>query len=422
LISRRKIRNPLPTRASLSFQFTFLRGASHAKELVERAIQLDYKALAITDECSLAGVVRASRLQEHQTQTDHRVNSSSTMTCASYCFPLTGSYGNLSELITAAGEAPERRISSLHALTSARTGTLSRLWLPPAEPQPKTPVGLRSVPRPHMDRLELLAARRTGTGSKPCSAWAWQTGLPLTACGDVHMHVRSRRALQDTLSAIRLGVPWPRSAARCCRAASATAPARDAGAHLSTGNCSQKRCASRAVQFFLEELRYEYPKKSFRKTRHRAAPAGTDRSRSGETLPRRRSGTVRTQAEKELELIAELRYEPFSDRSRRRQYARNSRFSARGRLGRQFGVCYALGITEVDPSRTRLCLGDSSPRSATNRPDIDVDFEHERREEVIQYVYGVWPASRALAATVISYRTRSAFRDVGKALGLDLAS
>ena len=182
---------------------------------------------------------------------------------------------------------------------------------------------------------------------------------------------------------------------------------------------------SALCRFSLDELRYEYPQEIVPEGQ---TPTQYLRALSEEGLRLRYPGgipdKVRQQVEEELALIAELRYEAFfltvHDIVR---YARERRILCQGRgSAANSAVCYALGITEVDPSRTRLLFGRFLSRERNEAPDIDVDFEHQRREEVIQYLYRKYGRERAaLAATVICYRTRSAFRDVGKALGLDAA-
>jgi error-prone DNA polymerase len=410
--------------------FTFLRGASHAKELVERAIQLDYKALAITDECSLAGVVRAYAAARN-TKLKLIIGAEFKLD-DDLCFVLLSTdregYGNLSELITrgrrSAGKG-EYRLSRAD-LGSGLEHCLA-LWLPPAEPQPKDACWLAErFPGRTWIAVELLARGGDWDRLETLQRLGRQTGLPLTACGDVHMHVRSRRALQDTLTAIRLGVP-------VAQAGRALLPSGER--HLRRRETLERiyprellaetlRIAG-LCNFSLEELRYEYPEEIVPENK---TPAQHLRELTEAGLEKRYPGgvpgTVRTQAEKELELIAELRYEPFfltvHDVVK---YARQQQILCQGRgSAANSAVCYALGITEVDPSRTRLLFGRFLSKERNEPPDIDVDFEHERREEVIQYVYRKYGRHRAaLAATVISYRTRSAFRDVGKALGLDLA-
>jgi error-prone DNA polymerase len=177
--------------------------------------------------------------------------------------------------------------------------------------------------------------------------------------------------------------------------------------------------------FNLDELRYEYPEE--------IVPAGATPTSHLRALTMRGCArrwpagappAVRENIEHELRLIAELRFEPFfltvHDVV---QYARSQGILCQGRgSAANSAVCYCLGVTEVDPSRMAMLFERFISKERNEPPDIDVDFEHERREEVIQYIYGKYGRERAaLAATVICYRPRSALRDVGKALGLDLA-
>jgi len=248
-------------------------------------------------------------------------------------------------------------------------------------------------------------------------------GLPLAAAGDVHMHVRARRRLQDTLTAIRLGVPLS-------RAGHALFPngerhlrprPRLARIHPPKLLAESVRIAERC-RFSLEELRYAYPEELVPPGH---TPASWLRHLTREGMARRWPGggpmKVRRLVARELALIAELKYEPFfltvHDVVR---FARERGILCQGRgSAANSAVCYSLGITEVDPARMEVLFERFLSRERGEPPDIDVDFEHERREEVIQHIYGKYGRDRAaLAATVITYRPRSAVRDVGKALGL----
>jgi error-prone DNA polymerase len=250
--------------------------------------------------------------------------------------------------------------------------------------------------------------------------------LPRVAAGDVHMHRRSRRALQDVLTAIRLGRPLQAAGyavfpngERCLRPLQRLRELYPAPLLAQTLEIAE-RCT-----FKLDELRYEYPEE--------IVPAGatpTSHLRAltmrgcAERWPAGVPDAVRDNIEHELRLIAELKFEPFfltvHDVV---QYARSQGILCQGRgSAANSTVCYCLGITEVDPSRMAMLFERFISKERNEPPDIDVDFEHERREEVIQYIYGKYGRERAaLAATVICYRPRSALRDVGKALGLDLA-
>ena len=177
--------------------------------------------------------------------------------------------------------------------------------------------------------------------------------------------------------------------------------------------------------FKLDELRYEYPEEIVPEG---ATPAGHLRALTERGMRRRWPAgvpdAVRSSVEHELRLIAELRFEPFfltvHDVV---EFARSRGILCQGRgSAANSAVCYCLGITEVDPSRMAMLFERFISKERNEPPDIDVDFEHERREEVIQYIYSKYGRERAaLAATVICYRPRSALRDVGKALGFDTA-
>jgi error-prone DNA polymerase len=410
--------------------FTFLRGASHAEELMQRALRLGYSALAITDECSLAGIVRA-----HVAAKEHGIKlivGAEFQLDDGLRFVLLAQnregYANLSELIThGRRHAPKGE----YCLSREDLGTgldfCLALWLPPAAPRIEDAHWLAEhFPGRAWIAVELLARGGDWDRLETLRDLAAQTGLPCVACGDVHMHARSRRALQDTLTAIRLGVPvsgagyalHPSGERHLRRRETLERiyprPLLDETLHIA-GLCD----------FSLEELRYEYPEE--------IVPAGSTpaqhlRQLTEAGLKNRYPGaipdSVHNQADEELGLIAELRYEPFfltvHDIVK---YARAQNILCQGRgSAANSVVCYALGITEVDPAHTRLLFGRFLSKERNEPPDIDVDFEHSRREEVIQYIYRKYGRDRAaLAATVVSYRTRSAFRDVGKALGLDAA-
>ncbi len=410
--------------------FSFLRGASHAQELVETAIRRGYKALAITDECSLAGVVRAHAAAKKHKDIFKLIIGAEFRLEDGLRFVLLATnregYGNLSELITQGRRnAPkgEYRLSRSH-LESGAPHCLA-LWLPPARPQAEDALWLaQCFPARLWIAVELLARGGDRERLAELRELGRQTELPCAASGDVHMHARGRRALQDTLTAIRLGVPVAK-----------------AGLALQASGERHLRPVARLEKiyppelldetmriaglcdFSLDELKYEYPEEIVPdgKTAPQYLAELTEAGlnwRYPEGVPQ----IVRESAGKELALIAELRYEAFFltvyDIV---QYARGQEILCQGRgSAANSVVCFALGITSVDPSHTRLLFGRFLSKERNEPPDIDVDFEHERREEVIQYIYGKYGRHRtALAATVICYRTRSAFRDVGKALGLD---
>ncbi|WP_408022365.1 error-prone DNA polymerase [Spiribacter insolitus] len=408
--------------------FSFLRGASHPEELIRRADELGYEALAITDECSLAGVVRA-----HAAARERRIQL------------IVGSELRLTDGLHLILLAPDRyaygRLSALIALGRSQAGKghyrLEREDLQDGIPgclallitEPGTDEGdIEWLRRTFPQRSWLTAqTRRDGRDSERldhCQVLAHRYHLPAVASGGVLMHRRGRRALQDTLTAIRHGQPvgtlgdaLARNGERHLR------PRRRLGRDYPAAMLAETVAIAARCRFSLDELRYEYPEELVPAAhtptswlRH-LVEAGAGR-RWPEGVPER----IRQSIEHELQIIQDLAYEPYFltvhdivDFARRQGILCQGRGSAANS-----SVCYCLGITAVDPARSSLLFERFISRERNEPPDIDVDFEHDRREEVIQYVYRKYGRHRAaLAATVISYRPRSALRDVGKALGLD---
>jgi error-prone DNA polymerase len=250
------------------------------------------------------------------------------------------------------------------------------------------------------------------------------TGVPLVAAGAVLMHVRSRKPLQDVITAVRQGQP----VSSC-------------GFALQPNAENHLRPRERLVQiyppellvntltvaarctFSLDELRYQYPMEAVLPGQ---TPAQTLRQFTDEGASRRYPGgmpqAVHAQVAHELALISELNYEMyFLTVHDIVAFARRQGILCQGRgSAANSAVCYCLGITEVDPARSRVLFERFISRERNEPPDIDVDFEHQRREEVIQYIYAKYGRDRAaLTAVVTSYRPRSALRDVGRALGID---
>jgi error-prone DNA polymerase len=410
--------------------FTFLRGASHPEELVARAYELGYAALALTDECSLAGMVRA-----HVAAKDcglHLIVGSEFQLEDGTRLVLYANdrerYGDLSRLITRGRRAASK---GSYRLTRADVSEVAArcpvLWLPGEEPDIEAAHWLARVfPGRAWIAVELLCRAGDRKRLQGLSDIGRATGLALLAAGDVHMHVRARRSLQDTLAAIRLHTTV--QAAGHELAANGERHLRTPGAlaRLYPAELLNEtlRFAARC-QFSLDELRYEYPREL---VPDGETPAAYLRRLTEEGMhlrwPHGEPDRVRKMVEHELTLIAELQYEPyFLTVYDIVAFARSRNILCQGRgSAANSAVCYCLGITEVDPARMEMLFERFVSRERNEPPDIDVDFEHERREEVIQYLYNKYGRHRAaLAATVITYRPRSAVRDVGKALGLDLA-
>ena len=414
--------------------FTFLRGASHPEELVKRAAELGYSALAITDECSLAGIVRAHVAAKERglpliVGTEIQLEDGPKLVLLATD---REAYGNLSELITTGRRRGKKGSYGLTRadLDQGLAGCLALLLPPHPGPLPQGGEGdvrwlAERFPGCAWIAVELLCGPNDRARLEELRALGTASGLPLVAAGDVHMHVRSRRRVQDTLTAIRLRVPVDRcghalypNAERHLRLRLRLANLYPAELLAETLNVAE-RCT-----FSLDSLCYEYPEELIPEGE---TPASHLRKLTDEGLRRRfPQGTpehVKRLVEQELALIAELRYEPyFLTVYDVVKFARERNILCQGRgSAANSAVCYALRITEVDPTRMNLLFERFVSRERNEPPDIDVDFEHQRREEVIQYLYGKYGRHRAaLAATVICYRPKSVLRDVGRALGLDL--
>ena len=410
--------------------FTFLRGASHPEELVARAAQLGYHALAITDECSLAGVVRA-----HMEAKQHKLY---LIIGSEFCLDDglrlvllatdRQSYGRLSSLITLARRNAGKgdyQLSRQHLADYRPDGCLA-LWLPGNTMDADELNWLAAhFPNRTWIALEHLLSGDDHHRLQQLQSIGAAHQIPLCASGGVYMHSRSRRALQDTLTAIRLGTPLRELGDRLQPNGERHLRSLDQLARLyPPALLTETVYIASCCQFSLDELRYEYP--------HELVPEGYTADQwlkqlVEEGMQRRWSqgapDNVRQSVAHELALVKELHYEPYFltvyDIVR---FARSQGILCQGRgSAANSTICYCLGITEVDPSRMELLFERFISKERNEPPDIDVDFEHERREEVIQYIYQKYGRDRAaLAATVITYRPRSAIRDVGKALGLSL--
>ena len=420
--------------------FSFLRGASHPEELVERAEALGYAALAVTDECSVSGAVRAHIAAKSAELplvigTEARLDDGVKLVLFATD---RASYGNLSQLITRGRRKAEKGSYALcRDDVAAFADGLLALWVPTDPPRladsgDDPALGTARwvadlFPRRAWIAVELLARAGDRTKLEQCAALSLASGLPQVAAGDVHMHVRARRTLQDTLTAIRLRKPI----AECGHALHPNGERHlRSRARLATiyphALLAETVAIAERCRFSLDELRYEYPEEIVPAGQ---TPASYLRQLTDQGLARRYGkvgcpAEVRELVEHELKLIAELRYEPyFLTVHDIVAFARSRDILCQGRgSAANSAVCYALGITEVDPSRMSMLFERFLSKERNEPPDIDVDFEHQRREEVMQYVYAKYGRNRAaLAATLITYRPKSAVRDVGRALGLEPA-
>ncbi|MBW8847938.1 MAG: error-prone DNA polymerase, partial [Burkholderiales bacterium] len=443
--------------------FSFLRGASEPSELVERAYTLGYEALAITDECSLAGIVRAHAQLRRTREAAEDAARKAAQEAGTEPLPvpplpklLIGSeflvrddagtprfklvliaqnlngYGNLSQFITqlrraspVKGEytlywrqiAPEKLSDCLALLVLPREASDAEL-LPPAHWLLQHFTGRAWI------AVELLREASDAQWLQRLQQLSEDTALPLVAAGDVHFHVRSRKALQDVMTATRLG----RTVAECGFDLQPNAER-----HLRSRQRIAQICpvelmaetlqvAARCT-FRLDEISYQYPSEVVpagftprQHLRNLTYAGASKRWPQPQGVPEK----FRRRIEDELALIEDLGYEHyFLTVADIVQFARSIGILCQGRgSAANSVVCYCLHVTSVDPDRSTLLFERFISRERNEPPDIDVDFEHERREEVIQYLYGKYGRDRAaLTAVVICYRPKSAIRDVGKALG-----
>lgn len=412
--------------------FSFLRGASHPEELVKHAKILGYRALALSDECSLAGVARA-HLAAREAMLDLIIGSEFRLDDGLQLVLLAtdrNSYGDLSALISQARRRAGKGNYRIQRDDLAQVRDCLLIWTNAYTCNRDLIACAGKWLQQHFAGHAWLGVHRRLDGHdgqrwRQLQQLTQQFGLPLVACGGAQMHRRTRRTLHDTLTAIRLGVPVDAAGAALQANAEHYLRSRARLARLYPRDLLDEtlRIAERC-RFSLDELRYEYPQEitppglSPREYLRQLTEAG-QRQRWPNGVP----DTVRTRLEHELALIAELQYEPYFltvyDIVR---FARSRNILCQGRgSAANSAVCYCLGITEVDPARIDTLFERFISRQRNEPPDIDVDFEHQRREEVIQYIYTKYGRERAaLAATVISYRPKSALRDVGKALGLSL--
>ncbi|NEZ03853.1 error-prone DNA polymerase [Wenzhouxiangella sp. XN201] len=463
--------------------FSFRRSAAQPQALVRRAAERGYAALAITDECSMAGVVRAHEaVREHGVHliigSEFHLDSLHLVLLA----PDRAAYAQICRLITRARRRAGKGEYRLEVTDldeglenvlviwkpARQTGKSSPNPVVPAEePGPRTFDGgtawMRDATRCEIPDNRFAISGTTERANQPTSepanetlaAWLKQRfgnrlwlgasrllvpgerewlrelerlgerhGIPRLACGDVRLAVREDKPLLDVFTALRMGRP----VAECGLALAASGEqhlrGREVLAKLYPGEWLSEtlRLAERCA-FSLDELNYRYPRElvpqPLSPIQHlRQLTLEGARKRYGKTVPE----TVQALLSRELALIEAMGVEAFFLTVHDLVvFARSRGILCQGRgSAANSAVCYCLGVTEVDPSKQQLLFERFLSKERNEPPDIDVDFEHERREEVLQYVYEKYGRERAaLAATVICYRPRSAMQDVGRALGFE---
>lgn len=448
--------------------FTFLTGASHPEEMVTRAAKLGLSAIAITDRNSLAGVVRAYTALKHlkdeageaiQVRSRHTTDSSSRQeigdperlmrpTISTLPKLIVGcrlvlrdcpvdwialpqdraAYQRLTRLLTLGKRRAEKgqcHLDLVDLLDGARGVILIALPQGPlngcrhtiADVQRRFPghVFLGAVPRYDGSDQAYLNA---------CATLAQQCSTPMAAVGDVLMHRASRRQLADVLTCMRAHITIDNIGTRALPNAERRLKDHDDMARLFRHHpAAIRRTQDIAAKcsFCLSELRYEYPDEVSdneppQQRLERLAHEGLKRR-----YPNGASQRVHDLLAKELRLIAELAFPAyFLTVHDIVQYARSQGILCQGRGSAANSIiCYLLGITDVSPDMISMVFERFISKHRGEPPDIDVDFEHERREEVIQWIYRKYRRERAgLCATVIHFRSRAAIREVGKVMGL----
>ncbi len=414
--------------------FTFLQGASHPDEMVLAAAALGLSAIAVTDRNSLAGVVRA-HVAAKQAGLRLVVGARLDLTdsVSLLCFPTDrAAYGRLSRLLSEGKRRAAKGQCRIGREDVAAYGEGQIIAvLSPDCPDAAFAADLSWWGARFSGRCHLAAQRRFRDDDArrlaALAALAGQAGTPLLATNDVHYHSPARRPLQDMLTCIREGCTIAEAGWRLAANAERHLKPPEEMARLFARYPEAVVCSLGIVErcrFSLDELRYEYPVDD-------ADDGTTPQQRlvrlTSEGAARRYPGglpeKVNAAIEHELGLIEQLAYAPYfltvHDLVR---FAESRGILCQGRgSAANSAVCYCLGITAVDPAQFDLLFERFVSAARDEPPDIDVDFEHERREEVIQHIYAKYGRERAgLAATVIHYRPRSAIRDVGKALGLSI--
>jgi len=415
--------------------FSFLTGASHPEELVQEAAKQNYQALAITDECSLAGVVRAhveAKKHDIRLLIGSQFHTQEGLHLIAIA-PHRLAYGKLSSVISKARRRCKKGEYSI--LLSDFQHTLDDcliIWLPTRiqclQPLSNLPEATRQFIEQSTGRLWVGIENQWKSNDHHLGIQrehiAFLYSLPTVACGNVYMHNKQRKPLHDVLTATRLNTSIHHSGFSLHSNREGYLRALpDISQCYSPKQIQASIDIATRCHFSLNELRYEYPKElvppnySAQQYLLELVTIGAQ-----QRWPSGTSKNVQQLLDKELRIIEELQYEYyFLTVYDIVQFARSENILCQGRgSAANSAVCFCLFITEVDPDKSTLLFERFISKERDEPPDIDVDFEHERREEVIQFIYRKYGRQRAaLTATVISYRLKSAIRDVAKALDFD---
>jgi error-prone DNA polymerase len=428
------------TELQCTSNFSFLRGASHPEELVEQAAALGYRAIGITDRNTVAGIVRAhlaARTLGIQFLPACRLDLLDGPGLLAYPVNVAG-YSQLSGLLTMGNLRAEKGECHLYkADVYHHLKDLRLIIVPPVVLNGRFEFDLSFEKQSAVyrdifgDRLYLAASRRyLGDDAKQLfrlSQLSFRLGIPMVATNDVHYHEPSRRPLQDILTCIRekctiqnAGFRLHQNAERYLKSANEMKRL----FHQYPEAIRNTQEIAEACQFNLHMLKYEYPEEitmEGRTTQEELAMLVWKGAyeRFGDNISEKTKNAILH----ELKFIKEMNYAAYFltvyDIVR---YAREQKILCQGRgSAANSTICYCLGITSVDPSKFDLLFERFISSARNEPPDIDVDFEHERREEVIQYIYQKYGRERAaIVATVTQERQRGSIRDVGKAMGLSI--
>lgn len=414
--------------------YSFLQSAITPADAVQRADELGYQHLAITDEASVAGCVRA--FEAAKTRAIHLIYGSRFLTSDGFCLialaaDLAGWSALCSTISLARRRAPKGQYDIALAQLPDHPG-LRWILLPSSCPAARADdlANTLAPVRQHFCGPLHLAAIHHRTDA--CDRWlgaidalSFVWDCPVIATSDPHLLTRSQKPLHDILTAIRHNTPLHELGERLAANAEATLrPLEELrqiypGAWLNAADQLAQQC-----RFDMSDIKYRYPSELVPPSYPDATTYLRDLTYQGahERWGQDPPASVQALLEKELSLIQQLAYEPyFLTVHDVVQFARSQGILCQGRgSAANSAVCYCLHITEVDPARVSVLFERFISAERNEPPDIDVDFEHHRREEVIQYLYRRYGRERAaLAATVITYRPKSAIRDVGRALGMD---
>ncbi len=411
--------------------YSFLRGASHAAKLVFTAKQLGLSAIAVTDRNSLAGIVRAhAEAQKIGIQLIIGCRLDFVDGRSLLCYPMDkDAYGRLSRLLSVGKKRAGKGACTLHYEDLKEYGEGQIIIEVADEPNVELKRNLITLKRDFPNRCYMALTRRFQPAElmrlHELNEIAYEAGVPTVITNDVLYHINQRRILQDIVTCIREGCTIEELGYKRELSSDRFIKPPEEMLRLFPGH---ERAVARTVEiaarckFSLDELKYQYPDEHLFPglTAQEALIELTDKGKAWR-YPQGVPEKVEKQIEHELRLIKELKYAPyFLTVWRIVDFARSRDILCQGRgSAANSAVCFCLGVTSIDPAQMDVLFERFISADRNEPPDIDVDFQNDRREEVIQWIYETYSRDRAaIVATVIHYRSKKAVREVGKVLGL----